>query len=129
VALADAAASPVLSDALPRLAAGDLIATLALPPWLPYAPDADVAGLVLPPETRATGTHAEAGTAKGTVVAGLVLLAEGDALWLAEPGARHRSVDRTRSLFEVSGREVLAHGPAVVSAVARALKAGALAVA
>jgi alkylation response protein AidB-like acyl-CoA dehydrogenase len=100
-ALADAAASPVLNDALPSLAAGDLIATLALPPWLPYAADADVAGLVL--------------------------LGEGDALWLAEPGARHRSVDRTRSLFEVSGREVLARGPAAASAVAQALQAGALA--
>src|SRR5215471_14898968 len=32
---------------LPGLAAGDLIATLALPPWLPYAADADAAGLVL----------------------------------------------------------------------------------
>ena len=29
---------------LPGLAAGDLIATLALPPWLPYATDADAAG-------------------------------------------------------------------------------------
>ena len=114
-ALADTAVSPALSDALPRLAAGDLIATLALPPWLPYAPDADVAGLVLLAETGTTETHAEAGTAKDAV------------LWLAEPGARHGSVDRARSLFEVSGREVLARGPAVADAVAHALQAGALA--
>ena len=42
---------------LPGLAAGDLIATLALPPWRPFAADADAAGLVL--------------------------LAEGDTVWLA----------------------------------------------
>jgi alkylation response protein AidB-like acyl-CoA dehydrogenase len=105
-ALADGTASPVLGDALPRLAAGDLIATLALPPWLPYAPDADVAGLVLLAESGTTEAHV---------------------LWLAEPGARHRSVDRTRSLSEASRREVLAHGPAVASAVAQAFQAGALA--
>ena len=105
-ALADADVCPVLGDALPRLAAGDLIATLALPPWLPYAADADVAGLVLLAETGTTGRHV---------------------LWLAEPGARHRSVDRARSLFEVSGREVLARGPAVAGAVAQAFRAGALA--
>jgi hypothetical protein len=105
-ALAGAAASPTLGDALPRLAAGDLIATLALPPWLPYAPDAAVAGLVLLAETGTSGTHL---------------------LWLAEPGAQHRSVDRTRSLSEVSRREVLARGPAVASAVTQAFQAGALA--
>ena len=104
-ALADGTASPVLGDALPRLAAGDLIATLALPPWLPYAPDAAAAGLVLLAETGTSGTHL---------------------LWLAEPGARHRSVDRARSLSEVSRREVLAHGPAVAAAVAEAFQAGAL---
>src|SRR5215469_12726118 len=105
-ALADGTASPVLGDALPRLAAGDLIATLALPPWLPYAPDADVAGLVLLAESGTTEAHV---------------------LWLAEPGARHLSVDRARSLSEASRREVLAHGPAVASAVAQAFQAGALA--
>ena len=105
-ALADGTASPVLGDALPRLAAGDLIGTLALPPWLPYAPDAAAAGLVLLAETGTSGTHL---------------------LWLAEPGARHRSVDRARSLSEVSRREVLARGPAVASAVAQAFQAGALA--
>jgi alkylation response protein AidB-like acyl-CoA dehydrogenase len=86
---------------LPGLAAGDLIATVALPPALPYAADADVAGLVL--------------------------LGAGDVIWLAEPGARHRSVDRARALFETGGHEVLARGPAAAAAVARALDAGALA--
>ncbi len=45
---------------LPRLAAGDVLATVALPPRLPYAADADAAGLVLLAETG-TGASAEAG--------------------------------------------------------------------
>src|SRR5215469_9629481 len=84
---------------LPGLAAGDLLATLALPPWRPYAADA----------------------------AGLILLAEPGAVWLAVAGVRHRSVDPARSLSEVSGREVLAQGPAVAAGVARAREAGTLA--
>jgi alkylation response protein AidB-like acyl-CoA dehydrogenase len=86
---------------LPGLAAGDFLATLALPPWLPYAADADAAGLVL--------------------------LAEPGAVWLATAGAGHRSVDPARSLSEVTGREALARGPAAAGAAARALQAGALA--
>jgi alkylation response protein AidB-like acyl-CoA dehydrogenase len=86
---------------LPGLAAGDLVATLALPPWRPYAADADAAGLIL--------------------------LAEPGAVRLAAAGARHRSVDPARSLSEVSGREVLAQSPAVDVAVARAREAGTLA--
>ena len=86
---------------LPGLAAGDLVATLALPPWRPYAADADAAGLIL--------------------------LAEPGAVRLAAAGARHRSVDPARSLSEVSGREVLAQGAAVAAAVARAREAGTLA--
>jgi alkylation response protein AidB-like acyl-CoA dehydrogenase len=86
---------------LPGLAAGDLIATLALPPWLPYAADADAAGLVL--------------------------LAEPGAVRLATAGARHQSVDPARSLSDVRGGEVLARGPAVADAVARAQAAGTLA--
>jgi alkylation response protein AidB-like acyl-CoA dehydrogenase len=106
-----AAAVPVLIAALaderlcarwlPGLAAGDLVATLALPPWRPYAADADAAGLIL--------------------------LAEPGAVRLAAPGARYRSVDPARSLSEVSGREVLARGPAADVAVARAREAGTLA--
>jgi alkylation response protein AidB-like acyl-CoA dehydrogenase len=91
---------------LPGLAAGDLIATLALPPWRPYAADADAADLVL---------LAEGDTAKASTV------------WLAGPGARHRSVDPARSLFEADGRQVLARGPAVAGAVAQAMDSGALA--
>ncbi len=86
---------------LPGLAAGELIATLALPPRLPYAADAGPAGLIL--------------------------LAEGDTAWLAVPGSRRQSVDPARSLHEARGREVLARGPAVTSAAGRALDAGALA--
>jgi alkylation response protein AidB-like acyl-CoA dehydrogenase len=86
---------------LPGLAAGDLIATLALPPWLPYAADADAAGLVL--------------------------LAEPGALRLVTAAARHRSVDPARSLSDVRGGAVVARGPAVAGAVARAQAAGTLA--
>ena len=84
----------------PGLAAGDLIATLALPPWLPYAADADAAGLIL--------------------------LAEPGAVRLAAAGARHRSVDPARSLSR-SGREVLAQGPAAAGAVAPGARGGTLA--
>jgi alkylation response protein AidB-like acyl-CoA dehydrogenase len=86
---------------LPGLAAGDLLATLALPPWLPYAADAGPAGLIL--------------------------LAGPDAVWLAAPGARHQSVDPARTLSEVSGGELLARGPAATAAAGRALQAGTLA--
>jgi alkylation response protein AidB-like acyl-CoA dehydrogenase len=61
---------------LPELAAGRVRATLAAPPWLPYAADADVADLVLLAERNAVGT--------------------------ARPGAAYPSMDRSRRLFEVS---------------------------
>jgi len=86
---------------LSGLAAGDLIATAAMPPWLPYAVD--------------------------TGAAGLVLLAEGDVVRLAAPGARYRSVDPGRSLSPVTAGQVVARGPAVAGALTRALDAGALA--
>jgi alkylation response protein AidB-like acyl-CoA dehydrogenase len=86
---------------LAGLAAGELIATAAMPPWLPWAVDADIAGLVL--------------------------LTGADLVRLATPGARYRSVDPGRSLSEVSGGQMLASGPAVARAVTRALDAGALA--
>jgi alkylation response protein AidB-like acyl-CoA dehydrogenase len=86
---------------LAGLAAGELIATAAMPPWLPWAVDADAAGLAL--------------------------LAVGDTVRLAAPGARHRSVDPGRSLSQVTGGQMLARGPAVAGAIARALDAGALA--
>jgi alkylation response protein AidB-like acyl-CoA dehydrogenase len=67
---------------LAALAAGDLIATLAMPPWLPFAADAEAAGLVL--------------------------LAEGGVVRVAGAGQRHRSVDAARSLSAVTGGEVIA---------------------
>jgi alkylation response protein AidB-like acyl-CoA dehydrogenase len=84
---------------LSGLATGDLIATLALPPWLPFAADAEVAGLVL--------------------------LADGDVVWTGRAGARHRSVDPARSLSAVTGDEVVARGAG--AAVARAFDLGTLA--
>jgi alkylation response protein AidB-like acyl-CoA dehydrogenase len=66
---------------LPRLAAGDVLATLAVPPRLPYAVDADTAGLVL--------------------------LADGDTLSLGRPAGEHRSVDETRRLFRLDAGEKL----------------------
>jgi alkylation response protein AidB-like acyl-CoA dehydrogenase len=86
---------------LAGLAAGELIATAAMPPWLPWAVDGDAAGLVL--------------------------LAVGDTVRLAAPGAGYRSVDPGRSLWQVTGGQVLARGPTVAGAVRRALDAGALA--
>jgi alkylation response protein AidB-like acyl-CoA dehydrogenase len=88
---------------LPELAAGRIVATLAAPPWSPYAVDA----------------HA----------AELVLLAEGDAVRLAVTGTARGSMDRTRRLFEVSAGGTLAAGPDTAAAIARALEFGALATA
>jgi alkylation response protein AidB-like acyl-CoA dehydrogenase len=84
---------------LSRLASGDLIATLAMPPQLPFAADAEAAGLIL---------LAEAGTVR-----------------LARPRARHQSVDPARSLTAVTGTRVLAAGAG--PAVSRARDLGALA--
>ena len=86
---------------LAGLATGELIATAAMPPWLPWAVDAGAAGLVL--------------------------LVAGDTVRLAGTGARYRSVDPGRSLSQLTGGQVLARGPAVAGAVTRALDAGALA--
>jgi alkylation response protein AidB-like acyl-CoA dehydrogenase len=99
----DATSGPAGAEWLASLAAGRLIVTLAAPPRLPYAADADAAGLVL---------LAESGT--GTVR-------------IAEPGARHRSVDPARSVSEVRGLRPLASGPAVAAAIAGALHFGTLA--
>jgi alkylation response protein AidB-like acyl-CoA dehydrogenase len=86
---------------LTGLARGDLLATVAMPPRLPYAVDADAAGLVL--------------------------LASADTVRLATPGTRHQSVDGSRWLSEVRGGRVVAHGPAAAGAIRRALATGALA--
>jgi alkylation response protein AidB-like acyl-CoA dehydrogenase len=84
---------------LTGLATGELIATLAMPPRLPFAADAEVAGLVL--------------------------LAAPDMVWAGSAGARHRSVDPARSLSAVTGHEVVARSAG--AAVARAFDLGALA--
>ena len=86
---------------LAGLAAGDLIATLAMPPRLAFAADAEAAGLVL--------------------------LAESDAISVGRAGARHRSVDPSRSLSVVTGDDVLARNAAADAAVAGAFDLGALA--
>jgi alkylation response protein AidB-like acyl-CoA dehydrogenase len=106
LAVTDGGVLPVAGDAAGRcgewlagLAAGDLIATLAMPPWLPFATDAEVAGLVL--------------------------LAEGDVVSVGTSGAWHRSVDPARSLSAVTGQEVVAHNAG--AAVARAFDLGTLA--
>jgi alkylation response protein AidB-like acyl-CoA dehydrogenase len=101
VAAESLAAQSLAAEWLPGLAAGEQIATLALPPWLPYAADADTAGLIL--------------------------LADGDVLRLATAAARLPSVDPARSLSQTCAGQVLARGPAAAAATARALEAGTLA--
>ena len=86
---------------LPGLAAGEQIATLALPPRLPFAVDADAADLIL--------------------------LADGDVLRLATAAVRYPSVDPARWLWQTYAGPVLARGPAAAAAAARALEAGTLA--
>ncbi|KAA8962563.1 acyl-CoA dehydrogenase family protein [Mycobacterium sp.] len=73
------AVAPILLGEDPRcaaLASGELLATVALPPQVPRAVDADIAGLVLIAEA---GRVSEAG-----------------------PGEVHASVDPSRRLFDVS---------------------------
>jgi alkylation response protein AidB-like acyl-CoA dehydrogenase len=95
------AARQRIPDWLAGLASGELIATLAAPPWLPYAADAECSGLVL--------------------------LAEPGRLSLAQAGQARRSVDPTRTLTEVTAGGTVADGPEMKSARARALDFGALA--
>ena len=90
-----------LAGALGALAAGQFTATLACPPLLPYAADADATGLVL--------------------------LAEPDALQAGQPGPVLRSVHAARTLTEVTGGRVLAEGPAYQRAAIRAADFGTLA--
>ena len=89
------------SSWLAALASGELIATLARPPLLPYALDADVAGLVL--------------------------LADAESVWQARPGVRLKSADPARRLFGLSPDQALAAGPAAAAAVSRAVGYGTLA--
>jgi alkylation response protein AidB-like acyl-CoA dehydrogenase len=71
-------------DRLAALASGELIATVAAPPHVPYALDADVAGLVL--------------------------VVDGDGVALGEPADPEPSMDPTRRLFPVTAARTL--GPA-----------------
>jgi alkylation response protein AidB-like acyl-CoA dehydrogenase len=86
---------------LAGLVRGDFLATLAAPPWLPFAADAGQAGLVLLAEA-------------GTVV-------------VAQPGARHRSVDPARSLSQARGVRPLGSGPGAAAGITEALRFGVLA--
>jgi alkylation response protein AidB-like acyl-CoA dehydrogenase len=86
---------------LAGLAAGELVATLAVPPRLPYAVDADAAGLVL--------------------------LVSAGSVWLASPGTQHRSVDATRWLGEAQPAERLADCAATAGPAGRAVLLGTLA--
>ncbi|MGH3555828.1 MAG: acyl-CoA dehydrogenase family protein, partial [Mycobacterium sp.] len=73
------AVAPILladDDRCAALAAGELIVTVALPPQVPRAVDADAAGLVL--------------------------LADSGRISAAEVGERHESVDPSRRLFDVT---------------------------
>lgn len=88
---------------LERLASGELIATLAAPPTLPYAADADVAGPVLLAELE-----------RGRVS-------------LAVPARSLRSVDAARTLCAVTPAELVAEGPAAIAAIERAVEFGTLA--
>lgn len=95
------AVAPVLltgDDRCAGLAEGALVATVAMPPAVPRAADADFAGLTL--------------------------LAIGNTVSDASPGAKSASIDPTRRLFAVK-----ASGPARTPDVARAFEYGALATA
>ncbi len=74
---------------LARLVTGELIATLAMPPWLPLAAD--------------------------TEAAGLVLLAADGVVRVGRAGTPRRSVDPARSVAEVAGGEVLGVASALAS--------------
>jgi alkylation response protein AidB-like acyl-CoA dehydrogenase len=105
--LGDAADAPGQSPGewLSQLADGELIATLAAPPRVPFAADAEAAGLVL----LAEGNVVQVGTVVG--------------VGTGAPGLR--SIDPARSLSAVTGQRVLAFGAGM--AVARAFELGTLA--
>jgi alkylation response protein AidB-like acyl-CoA dehydrogenase len=86
---------------LPRLAGGEVLATLAVPPMLPYAADSEAAGLVF--------------------------LAAGDELAVGTRGEEWRSVDAARTLAALTPAEPVAAGPEVRTAIDRAMEFGTLA--
>ena len=79
--LGSGSSSGLAAQWLGGLAAGELIGTLAMPPWVPFAAD--------------------------TEAAGLVLLAADGVVRIGRAGTRRRSVDPARSVAEVAGGEVL----------------------
>ncbi|MEH1126412.1 acyl-CoA dehydrogenase family protein [Micromonospora sp. CPCC 206061] len=99
-ALLAALGRPATERWLPALASGDAIATLAAPPWLPYAVDADASDLVL------------VASPGGAVRAGVV-------------GTALASVDPARRLFQVHDGASI--GDLSRDALGRALDLGALA--
>jgi alkylation response protein AidB-like acyl-CoA dehydrogenase len=90
-----------MKSQLGRLASGELLATLAAPPLVPYAADADAAGLVL--------------------------YAAGDQVAVGVAGTIHGSVDAARTLSEVTPAEPVAAGPGVAAAIGRSADFGTLA--
>jgi alkylation response protein AidB-like acyl-CoA dehydrogenase len=114
----DAGAQPEgrAGEWLAGLASGELIATLAMPPRLPYALDADIAGLVLLAEPNAgdQARSVDAGCAASTVCRAL-------------PRTGFESADQARRLFEVRPGQPLAAGPAAAVAARRAASFGTLA--
>ncbi|HEY0448045.1 acyl-CoA dehydrogenase family protein [Actinophytocola sp.] len=85
---------------LPQLATGDRPASLAMPPHVPYALDADVAAPVF--------------------------VVDGDRVGLAAYFGLASSVDASRRLGAVDGTDLVADGPSVAPAAARAFEAGVL---
>lgn len=95
-------ATPSRVDAwLARIGSGQLIVTVAAPPLVPFAADVGMAGLVL--------------------------LAERDAVRIAQLGPMHGSVAAARTLSEVTGGQLIADGPEVASAVRAAMDFGTVA--
>ncbi len=97
-----------------ELAAGELIATLAVPPVLPFAADTGAAGLVLLAERDGARPSGPPGSGQS----GWVRLSVG------EPGPARRSVDAARSLAQVHAGRLLADGPDVGRALDAALDLG-----
>jgi alkylation response protein AidB-like acyl-CoA dehydrogenase len=98
-----AALEPDLRQCLSQLAAGDLIATVALPPAVPCAADVEVAGLVL------------------------LASSEPPRVWVGAPGPTRRTVDAARTVAEITAGRLIADGAVAARAAARALDFGALA--
>ncbi len=114
-----------LPDTLPYLASGDRIATLAYPPHIPYALDADLADLVLlleplhgsAPTTPAATSELPAGDTPNGITAPPGVSAGGGVVRRGVPGRVHGSLDPARRLFEVAGvSEVGVEGSAVGAA-------------